>query len=64
MRKTICTLAMIMACSLSIVGTAVAQEELDKDKHSTIGEQLVPVGEHNKYEYSYKKHLIATNPLA
>jgi len=46
------------------IGTASAQEELDKEKHSTIGEQLVPVGEHNKYEYAYKKHLIATNPLA
>lgn len=64
MKKMICALTLLVVCTLAISGTASAQEELDKNKHSTIGEQLVPVGERNKYEYAYKKHLIATNPLA
>jgi len=45
---------------------AIAQEEpVDGGEvHSKIDGQLVPVGEKNKYEYSYKKHLVSTNPLS
>lgn len=63
MRTLICTFTIVAALGLSGVGTAIAQEELDKEKHSTIGEQLVPVGEHNKYEYVYKKNVVSINPL-
>ncbi len=64
MKTLVTTLAIVAAFGLMGIGTAFAQEDLDKEKHSTIGDQLVPVGEHNKYAYAYKKHLIATNPLA
>jgi len=35
-----------------------------EETHSKIDGQLVPVGEQNKYEYAYKKHLVSTNPLS
>jgi hypothetical protein len=64
MKTLISTLVVIAAFGLMGIGTASAQEELDKDKHSTIGEQLVPVGEHNKYEYTYKLNNISVNPMS
>jgi len=45
---------------------AMAQEEPtdEGEVHSKIEGQLVPVGEKNKYEYAYKRHLVSSNPLA
>lgn len=62
LRSFAVTLALVSVATCSL--PVLAQEDLDNEKHSTIGGQLVPVGDHNKYEYSFKKHLISTNPLS
>jgi hypothetical protein len=64
MKRHLTSVLLASALVLCFSLPALAQEDIDPDNHSTIGGQLVPTGEHNKYEYSYKKHLISTNPLA
>jgi hypothetical protein len=42
---------------------AVEEEAKAADDVSTLNGQLVPVGDVNRYRYSYKRHNVSTNPL-
>jgi len=59
-------LSLVFLAIITASMPALAQEEPADggEVHSKIDGQLVPVGERNKYEYSYKKHLVSTNPLS
>ncbi|MFH1532396.1 MAG: hypothetical protein ABIK09_16855 [Pseudomonadota bacterium] len=54
--------AVVLAVSLPANGQEGPPPE--DEVHSKIEGQLVPVGEHNKFQYAYKQHLVSTNPLS
>ncbi len=57
---------LVVAMMLAVSPPALGQVDPggEGEVHSKIDGQLVPVGEHNKYKYAYKKHNVSTNPLA
>jgi hypothetical protein len=59
-------LLMTLLLSMALTATPAVGQEAPGDEgetYSKIDGQLVPVGEKNKYEYRYQKHLVSTNPL-
>jgi hypothetical protein len=65
--KNLPTILSLAALSLSaLAGAAQAQPSVSASADgevSTLNDQLVPVGEQNRYEHSYKRFNVSTDPL-
>ena len=58
-------MATLVSLTMALAAPALGQDDPppEDEEISTLKGQLVPVGEQNKYKYSYQRHLVSTNPL-